>query len=226
METKAKLFEESQTPFPYCNIMMDRSKELQFICKEGFLDKKWVGVDEAGAGALCGPVVAAACYVPPNIEIHPLIKDSKKMTFQNRLEVFEYLTLHDEIEFDVTFIDPVEIDDINILQARLKAMGTSIQNMNAKLALVDGDKSPFRYCDCKICTFIKGDDNIYSIACASIIAKVARDLFMLQMAEVYPEYDLAANFGYGTPNHLKALHKHKAIPFFHRYSYKIVLNNA
>ena len=60
METKTKLFKESQTPFPYCNIM-DRSEELQFICNEGFLDKKWVGVDEAGAGALCGPVVAAAC---------------------------------------------------------------------------------------------------------------------------------------------------------------------
>jgi len=205
---------------------MDRSEELQFICNEGFLHEKWVGVDEAGAGALCGPVVAAACYVPPNVDIHPLIQDSKKMTFQNRLTVFEYLTLHDAIEFDVTFIDPVEIDDINILQARLKAMGTSINNMNAKLALVDGDKSPCRYCDCKICTFVKGDDKMYSIACASIIAKVVRDLYMLRMADVYPMYDLASNFGYGTPKHLEALKENKAVPFFHRYSYQVVLNNS
>ena len=205
---------------------MDRSEELQFICKEGNWNEKWVGVDEAGAGALCGPVVAAACYVPQHVDIHPLIQDSKKMTFQNRLDVFEYLTLHDDIEFDVTFIDPVEIDDINILQARLKAMGTSIDNMKASLALVDGDKSPCRYCNCKICTFVKGDNRMYSIACASIIAKVSRDLYMLRMAEIYPQYDIYSNFGYGTPKHLQALQEHKAVPFFHRFSYKVVENNS
>uniref|UniRef100_A0A6C0LTS1 Ribonuclease HII n=1 Tax=viral metagenome TaxID=1070528 RepID=A0A6C0LTS1_9ZZZZ len=201
---------------------MNRDEELLTICNTfgSFGDNIVVGVDEAGRGCLAGPVVAGACFVPENEPIHPLIKDSKKMTEKQRMEAFEYLTLNSNIKCYASFIEPYEIDDINILKATMKAMGNVINESGANLALVDGDKTPKMFVDTsEIQTFIKGDSRMYSISCASVIAKVSRDLYMEELSKTYPEYGFENHMGYGTQAHMAAIEKNGPIPFVHRYSY-------
>ena len=201
---------------------MDRSEELQTICNTlgNFGNIIVVGVDEAGRGCLAGPVVAGACFVPENEPLHPFIKDSKKMTEKQRLAAFEYLTLNPNIKCYVSFIEPYEIDDINILNATMRAMGDVINESGASLALVDGDKTPRKYVDtAKVETFVKGDSRMYSISCASVLAKVSRDLYMEELSKTYPEYGFENHMGYGTKAHMDAIEKNGPIPFVHRYSY-------
>lgn len=208
---------------------MNREEELLTICNSigSFGNNTIVGVDEAGRGCLAGPVVAGACFVPENEPIHPLIKDSKKMSEKQRLEAFEYLTLNPNIKSYVCFIDPYEIDDINILNATMKAMGTVINESGASLALIDGDKQPTKYVEsAKLLNFVQGDSRMYSISCASVLAKVSRDLFMMNLHNDYPEYGFINHMGYGTKQHMESLKKNGPIPFVHRMSYRPVNDAA
>lgn len=181
------------------------------------------GVDEAGRGPLAGPVVAAACIIPFHVQIGG-IDDSKKINATKRAQLFEILTNHPEIIYSTSIIDAGEIDQINILQATLKAMAECIEKLahQPDYVLVDGNKAP-PLCH-PVQTVIKGDSLCYSIAAASIIAKQTRDLIMDDYDTQWPLYSFKLHKGYGTQKHLAAIAEHGACPI-HRKSFAPLKNN-
>lgn len=174
------------------------------------------GVDEAGRGPLAGPVVAAAVIFNKNIFIEG-VNDSKKIT-EKRREVLAELIKEEALEYQYGIIEQDEIDKINILQASLKAMKTAVNKLESKLdlILVDGNKT-FNTVQ-NIQAIIKGDAKSFSIAAASILAKVKRDELMIMYAEKYHEYNWQKNKGYGTKEHIEAIRKH-GITELHRKSF-------
>ena len=130
-----------------------------------------VGIDEAGRGPLAGPVVAAACYIPPHVHIAG-INDSKQVKEEQREELYTLLTSHPDILYAVHITDHIRIDEINILQATLEAMAGTVQAFPGSVdyAFIDGNQMPSLKVDAE--TVIKGDTKVYSIAAASILAKV------------------------------------------------------
>ncbi|KAF0774270.1 hypothetical protein AaE_002030 [Aphanomyces astaci] len=206
----------------------------QRIYKKGF--SCVVGVDEAGRGPLAGPVVAAACCIPLDIEIDG-IHDSKQLNEAQRDLLFEKLTTHPGIQYAVHVRIPSErdfiltkknipmqvnshtrIDEINVLQATLESMTKSVEalTVQADYALIDGNKMPPLSIQGEC--VIKGDSKVYAIAAASIIAKVTRDRLMVVYDKQWPEYGFAQHKGYGTRMHMAAIHKHGATPI-HRMTF-------
>ncbi len=161
------------------------------------------GVDEAGRGPLAGPVCAAAVILPPNIEI-PGLDDSKKLSDKRRRELVPVIQEH-AVAYGIAFADHLEIDEINILQATLLAMERAIAQLAVKpeLALIDGNRQ--KDFGLPVETVIHGDSLSASIAAASVLAKVTRDDYMLQMAQEYPQYGFDIHKGYGTKAHYAAL---------------------
>ena len=161
------------------------------------------GVDEAGRGPLAGPVCAAAVILPPNLLI-PGLDDSKKLTDKRRRELFPIIK-EQAVAYAIAMVDHEKIDEINILQATLLAMEQAISQLSVKpdLALIDGNREKDFGVPC--CTVIHGDSLSASIAAASVLAKVTRDDYMLQMAQVYPQYGFDIHKGYGTKAHYAAL---------------------
>lgn len=166
------------------------------------------GVDEAGRGPLCGPVVAAAVIFPkifyenmPDV----LITDSKQMSKQARENAYNWII--DNTIWGVGQCSPSEIDEINILQASLLAMKRAVANLSTTpdWCLIDGNKLP---CDLAGQSIIKGDSRSISIAAASIIAKETRDKIMSDLSNQFPEYSWEKNSGYPTPSHLQAIAKY------------------
>jgi len=156
-----------------------------------------VGIDEAGRGCLAGPVVAAAVILPTNILNYPLIRDSKKLSEKKRLEAFK-LIKEVAIDYSVSFITPEEIDKYNILQATMMAMHNCLDNLkDFNHILVDGNYFN-KYKDIPHTCVIKGDDTYYSIAAASILAKVSRDEYMKELHTKIPYYKWDGNKGYGS----------------------------
>lgn len=174
------------------------------------------GVDEAGRGPLAGPVCAAAVILPPNIEI-PGLNDSKKLSDKRRRELVPVIK-ELAVAYAIVFVDHKTIDEINILQATLSAMEQAISRLSVKpeLALIDGNREKYFGVPCK--TVVHGDSLSASIAAASVLAKVARDDLMLQMAEDYPEYGFNIHKGYGTKAHYAALREYGACPI-HRMTF-------
>ncbi len=174
------------------------------------------GVDEAGRGPLAGPVCAAAVILPPNLEI-PGLNDSKKLTDKRRRELMPIIQ-EKAIAYGIAFATHEEIDRINILQATYLAMERALSQLSVtpQLALIDGNRA--KDFDIPVQTVIKGDSLSASIAAASILAKVTRDDYMLQMAEQYPQYGFAIHKGYGTKAHYAALTEHGACPI-HRITF-------
>lgn len=174
------------------------------------------GVDEAGRGPLAGPVCAAAVILPPNLEL-PGLDDSKKLSDKRRRELFP-LIKEKAIAYGIAFADHNEIDEINILQATYLAMERAIEQLNVQpqLALIDGNRA--KDFGIPVQTVVHGDSLSASIAAASILAKVTRDDFMLQMAEEYPQYGFDVHKGYGTKAHYAALTEFGACPI-HRQSF-------
>ena len=170
-------------------------KGIQLIC----------GVDEAGRGPLAGPVCAAAVILPPNAEV-PGLNDSKKLSDKKRRELYPIIK-EQAIAYGIAFADHHEIDEINILQATYLAMERAINQLTVKpeLALIDGNRA--KDFGIPVQTVIHGDSLSASIAAASVLAKVTRDNFMLEMAEAYPGYDFEIHKGYGTKAHYAALTK-------------------
>lgn len=168
-------------------------KGIQLIC----------GVDEAGRGPLAGPVCAAAVILPANIQI-PGLNDSKKLSDRRRRELFPVIKER-AIAYGIAFADHKEIDEINILQATYLAMERAIDQLAVKpeLALIDGNRA--KDFGISVETVIHGDSLSASIAAASILAKVTRDDYMLQMAEKYPAYGFEIHKGYGTKAHYAAI---------------------
>ena len=174
------------------------------------------GVDEVGRGCLAGPVVSAAVILKKNVQIKNL-KDSKKLTFEQRVEVSK--NIKENSFFSVGMASVKEIEKLNILQASLLSMKRAILSLSKKpdLLLVDGIFAPHVSIKCK--TIIKGDEKIKCISAASILAKVYRDKIMIKMSKKYKNYSWNKNFGYGTKQHILGLKKY-GLTTMHRKNFK------
>jgi ribonuclease HII len=182
------------------------------------------GVDEAGRGPLAGPVVAAAAILPSRWAQAGLpaelagLNDSKQLTETQREKYFAFLTACAEIEFGIALVDAGVIDEINILQATHRAMNDALAQLQPlpPHALVDG--RPVKTLRVPQTAIIKGDARSYSIAAASVLAKVTRDRRMREYAVQFPEYGFEEHKGYGTAQHLAAIEKFGACPI-HRKTF-------
>ena len=182
---------------------------------------KIAGVDEVGRGCLAGPVFAAAVILNNNINVNE-IKDSKKISFKKRILLSNYIKNNSVYAIGRASVE--EINKINILNASLLSMQRALNKLkhSPDIAYIDGLFSPENVkMKCK--TFIKGDEKITCISAASIVAKVARDLFMIKLAKKYPKYKWEKNFGYGTSDHLNSL-KICGITKHHRKKFKPIHN--
>lgn len=184
------------------------------IYDEGY--KLICGVDEAGRGPLAGPVCAAAVILPRGLEI-PGLNDSKKLSEKKREALFEPIRAA-ALGYGVAFASVEEIEELNILEATFLAMNRAIAQLDPRpeLALIDGNRSsgislPSR-------CIIKGDSSCTDIAAASVLAKVTRDRYMLEMAERYPQYHFEQHKGYGTKQHYEAIRRYGPSPI-HRPSF-------
>lgn len=176
------------------------------------------GCDEAGAGPLAGPVYAAAVILPRYIDISGL-NDSKQLTEKRREALFPVIQERAEA-WAVAFVDAAEIDGTDILSARMKAMQRAMDALEIRpdFALIDGnrDKGRSSAIITPHCCIVKGDSLSASVAAASVLAKVSRDHFMLEMAEKYPEYRFDKHKGYGTKLHYELLDKYGPSPIHRR----------
>ncbi len=174
------------------------------------------GVDEAGRGPLAGPVCAAACILPRNLEI-PGLNDSKKLSSKARDLLYDII-INSAVSYGIAFATVEEIESLNILNATFLAMNRALSQHSPQpaLALIDGNRNsgisiPSR-------CVVKGDSLCADIAAASVLAKVTRDRYMLTMAEQYPEYGFEKHKGYGTAQHYAAIRQFGPSPI-HRPSF-------
>lgn len=168
------------------------------------------GVDEAGAGPLAGPVYAAAVILPRGLTL-PYLNDSKKVTPRRREILFDQIR-EQAIAYAIAWADEKEIDAINILNARMLAMDRAIKMLNpaADFALIDGNRN--QGIELQNEMVIHGDARSASIAAASILAKVSRDRFMVELAEQYPQYAFEKHKGYPTKLHYQLLRQYGPSP--------------
>lgn len=174
------------------------------------------GIDEVGRGCLAGPLVAAAVILPANWK--KALKDSKLLTAQKREELSSYI-LEKSIASGIGWVDNEEIDEIGLTEAVRRAYLQALEDMNSgfSVAVIDGN---YNYLDefGIAQTLIKADQKVSCVAAASIIAKVARDKYMTEKSEIYPEYDFISNVGYGTKKHRVAL-MNNGLTGLHRKSF-------
>ena len=172
------------------------------------------GCDEAGRGPLCGPVVAAAVILPRGLTIEGL-DDSKKLTEKKREALFEVIK-EKALSYCIAEASPEEIDEINILNASVLAMRRAVAGLSveADFALIDGNCS--RGFEIPTETVVKGDSKSYSIAAASVLAKVTRDRGCIELDRLYPEYGIAKHKGYPTKDHMDAVRKHGVAPIYRK----------
>ena len=187
--------------------------ELIFTIEQEYKDKGYsvvCGVDEAGRGPLCGPVVAAAVVLPDGIVIEGL-NDSKKLTKKKRDKLFDEICSV-AVAYSIAEASVEEINELNILEATLLAMRRAIDGLDVKadFALIDGNVS--RDFQIPVKAVIHGDALSPSIAAASILAKVTRDRMCVELDEKYPEYGILKHKGYGTKAHIDALRKYGPSP--------------
>ena len=184
-----------------------KSKGYKFVC----------GVDEAGRGPLAGPVCAAAVILPQDCVIDGL-NDSKKISEKKRELLFDVI-LEKAISYNIAYGTLEEIEQYNILEATYIAMNRAIDGLSIKadFALIDGNRVPKGIgIPCE--TVVKGDSKSFSIAAASILAKVTRDRLMLEYDKKYPQYLFSAHKGYGTKAHYEAIKQH-GVCEIHRLSF-------
>ena len=175
------------------------------------------GIDEAGRGPLAGPVVAAAVVLPMGYEL-PGLNDSKKLTAKKRDALYELLMADTRVLKCVAHATVQEIDELNILRATHLAMARAAQGIAPAVdfCLIDGLAVPHFPLPSQ--NMVKGDARCLSIAAASVLAKVTRDRYMLQLAEQFPQYGFDRHAGYGTQAHLQAIRTH-GITIHHRRSF-------
>ncbi len=198
---------------------LERLKKLKSMEDELYNNSiKYIcGIDEAGRGPLAGPVVVASVIMPKDSMIEG-VNDSKKVSEKKREILYEKI-IDECISYGIGIIDPEEIDSINILNATKKGLTESIKQLKTKpdIILVDA-LTKIDTCGIKYESIIKGDAKSYSIAAASIIAKVTRDRIMRQWDEVYPQYGFAKHKGYGTAAHINAI-KEYGLSHIHRRTF-------
>ena len=177
-----------------------------------------VGVDEAGRGPLCGPVVAAACILPRTY-INEKINDSKKLSEKKREQLYDEI-INNALSYGVGIVDSKRIDEINIYEATKEAMHLAISQLKIDYDLILTDAMKLKDEKVDVIDIIKGDAKCQCIAAASIIAKVTRDRLLLNMDEKYPEYGFKSHKGYGTKKHIEAIKEHGIIDGFYRETYE------
>jgi ribonuclease HII len=177
------------------------------------------GCDEAGRGCLAGPVVAAAVILPKNFR-HAVLDDSKKLTKKQRNFLRDEI-ISIAVDWKVAFINNIEIDEMNILRASIKAMHNAIEGLRnePEFLLIDGNRF-YPYKRIKHQTIIKGDGLYFSIAAASVLAKTFRDEYMEKIHNEFPDYNWVKNKGYPTKEHRKAIIKYGITPY-HRKSFHL-----
>lgn len=177
------------------------------------------GVDEAGRGPLCGPVCCAAVVLKPDF-VCDEINDSKKLSEKKREKLYDIIK-ENAVAYSIVMVPPLEIDRVNILNASLNGMAEAVKSLNltVDLALVDGNKVP-RNMPCAVESVVKGDGTSMSIAAASILAKVSRDRYMLQLDKEYPQYRLAKHKGYPTKLHYELIEKYGIQDFYRKSFFK------
>lgn len=186
-----------------------------------FLQDEFIeaGCDEAGRGCLAGPVFAAAVILPKNFK-HELLNDSKLLKESDRFEL-RHIIERDALAFGVSMVDHEEIDNINILNASIKAMHLAINRLSVRPGFIIIDGNRFKpYQDIPHQCVVRGDGKYFSIAAASILAKTYRDDFMLNIASEYPKYDWENNKGYPTIKHRNAVIEFGMTPY-HRKSFRV-----
>ncbi len=178
------------------------------------------GIDEAGRGPLAGPVVAGAVILPREFS-HRVLHDSKKLSHAQRDEIYGELTARPDVIWAAAVVSPEEIDRLNILRATHEAMRRAVASLAEAPdhALIDG--LPVRPFPIAQTSLVGGDGLSFSIAAASIIAKVTRDRLMIELDAVYPQYAFAQHKGYGTALHIERLRKHGPCAI-HRRSFRPV----
>jgi ribonuclease HII len=178
------------------------------------------GTDEAGRGCLAGPVTAAAVILPENFE-NKLLNDSKQLSEKTR-EKLRPIIEGQAISFAVTHLEPLLIDDINILNASIKAMQESILKLNPKPSYIIVDGNRFKpVADIPHSCIIKGDSKFMSIAAASVLAKTYRDEYMNRIHEEFPMYNWKQNKGYPTKEHREAIRKY-GVTKYHRMTFRLL----
>jgi ribonuclease HII len=200
----------------------DRFEFERALWKQGLT--RIAGVDEAGRGPLAGPVVAAAAILPSKWAESGLppeldgLNDSKQLTAAQREKYFAFLTTCPEVQFAVAQVGAGQIDAINILRATHRAMNNALAQLQPapEHALVDG--RPVKTMTVPQTAIVQGDARSYSIAAASVLAKVTRDRLMLEFDRQWPKYGFAGHKGYGTAQHLAAIAAHGPCPI-HRRSF-------
>lgn len=199
---------------------IERLNELKKIENEIY-EKEHVeyicGIDEAGRGPLAGPVVVASVIMKPDSFIEG-VNDSKKVSEKKREKLYEQI-IEEAVSYSVGIIDQNEIDEINILNATKKGLTESIKGLKVKPERIIVDAlDKIDTCGIPYMPIVKGDAKCYSIAAASIIAKVTRDRIMRQWDEVYPMYGFSKHKGYGTAAHIAAIKEYGLCPL-HRRSF-------
>ena len=203
--------------------MKDQMEEMNLYKYEEELydnDYKLIcGVDEAGRGPLAGPVVVAACILPPFLRIKG-INDSKKLTEKKREELYKII-VKEALAYKIVFVSEEDVDTLNIYQATKKGMLEAISSLDTKPDYCLIDAMMLSELDMPHQSIIHGDARCASIAAASILAKVTRDHYMEKMDIKYPNYGFKKHKGYGTKLHLEALEKYGPCPI-HRKTYSPV----
>jgi ribonuclease HII len=214
--------------------MIISSSELSRLERMSFHEKRLrlegykaiAGIDEAGRGPLAGPVVAAACIIPENVQLANL-NDSKQLNAEERAALFELIVSTEGVRFGIGIVEIETIDQINILQATFIAMRKAVENLPSlpDYLLIDGSQIP-SFPNISSQALVKGDSLSVSIAAASILAKVTRDRLMEELDSKWPQYGFKQHKGYATASHIAAIEKWGPCPI-HRKSFepiKSILN--
>jgi len=200
-----------------CRLHLMRGMEVA-LAEVGY--SRVAGVDEVGRGCLAGPVVAAAVIPDPTIAL-PGIDDSKALTAPERERLAEAIAATSRASA-VIFVSAAVIDRINILQASLLAMRRALVSLTPQPECAVIDAVSLRGFAFPCVSIVRGDQISYAVACASILAKVARDRYMRELAATYPQYGFDGHKGYGAPEHIAALREHGPCPE-HRLTFRTVV---
>lgn len=177
-----------------------------------------VGVDEAGRGPLCGPVVAACCILPKEYK-NEHINDSKKLSEKKREIAYKEI-IENALDYGIGIVDAKRIDELNIYEATKEAMHIAISKLKISYDLILTDAMKLQNEKGEVIPLIKGDAKCECIAAASIIAKVTRDHILEEYDKKYPQYGFKSHKGYGTKKHIEAIKQYGIIKDFHRESYE------
>ncbi len=208
---------------------LDYEKEIKRVAnmriyEDKYHDKDYIcGVDEVGRGPLAGPVVSAAVILPKDTHIH-YINDSKKLNEAKREELYDII-MEKAIAINIGIANVEVIDQINILNATYESMKMALKGLDVQPEVILVDAVTIPEVAIPQEPIIKGDEKSISIAAASIIAKVYRDRMMKEFDELYPEYKLAKNKGYGTKEHVEALKTYGACPLHRKIFVQTVLGS-